>query len=605
MIDNAAEVLLKIVSNARVFAYDVETTGLDWKRCSVIGYSVSDGDTSVYVPVRHTGGGNINDPVAFERALNRSLGCNHSKIIGHHLKFDVQFSLNHGVDLRGNDLFCTMVTQALIDEHTRGFSLEKLAIRYGVTPKRGQELYNYLAMQFGCAPTHKSMSEFHRLPGTDEMAVAYAAGDTLSTFQLFHAQLEEIERQEQKTPAEVEHKLQTIFAVENQLTSALVDMERRGITIARPRVQVVWEEVDKLILDGRAGLDNEFINTRSKQDLKDYMLYMGIDDWPVTDAGNPSFTAGFLGATDAGRKVLQVRKLEHFLNTFLVPFVKTHVFKHDGAATVHTSFNQVKTDDYGTVTGRLSSSEPNLQQVPKRDKVIGKYFRSLFVARPGYRFAEMDYSQCEPRLYSHYSLEPRLIEGYKATPFIDMHSIVSKMLGIERDPAKVLNLAILYMMGVAKLARSLNIPQDEAERLLAKWYGLFPFVTRWRKRAIAVAEQRGYVRTILGRRRRFPDSRGAYRAPNAIIQGGSADILKFKIVELAAYIRSLPTDTIFMLLNIHDAVVFEYIDNPQGLAALKECKRIMENVNASPFFLRVPFIADCKTGRTWAEATYS
>jgi DNA polymerase-1 len=590
------EAFLRIVRDAKLFAYDVETTGLDWKRNSVIGYSVSNGSASFYVPVRHTGGGNICNATDFEQALSRTLGGAIGTVIGHNLKFDVLFSLNHGVDLRPLNLVCTMVTQALIDEHTSRFSLGALAKSYGVTPKIEQELYNYISLMRGCKPDRKAMGHYHEMPGNDPMVAEYAAGDTKSTYELHIEQLKRVDEQ----------SLGIVYALENRLTRVLVDMEVRGISVDRPRVKEILEHVTSYIVHQRMDklLCDFELNTRSSRDMASYFKMYDIEDWPLTDKGNPSFTSSYLETTELGQKLISIKNHETFLNTFLKPFVQHHVFKPgDGTAAVHTSFNQVKTDDFGTVTGRLSSNNPNMQQVPKRNKEIGRLFRSMFVARPGYLLAEMDYSQCEPRLYAHYSNEARLVDGYRASPFIDMHSIVSAMLGVDRDHAKVLNLAILYLMGQSKLARALGISEEEAQRLWFGWYKLFPSVSSWRKRAIAVAEDRGYVRTILGRRRRFPDTRGAYKAPNAIIQGGSADILKFKMCEIGEYVRSSPVD-LHMLLNIHDSIVFEVEDTPEGVAAISECKRIMEDVNGPPFSLTVPFVADLKMGKDWAEATY-
>lgn len=585
------EKFLRIIKEAKEYAYDVETDGLDWKRNRVVGYSVSDGSTSCYIPVAHTGGGNILDAHRFQQGLQDALGYRSGVVIGHNLKFDVLFSRNHGIDLDGQSLVCTMVQQALIDEHSPSFALGKVAARYGVTPKQDVKLYEYLSQRFNVPATKDSMAHFYRLSGSDPIAVEYAAGDTLTTYELYQAQRKEIEKQE----------LQRIAEVENKLISPLVAMERRGIAIDVSRVEQVLEETNLHIVTNRLELDDHWnTNVRSAAQLEEYFRLSSIADWPITEKGNPSFTQSYLSETDQGLKILDVKKFEHFLNAFLIPFMSKHIY--NGA--IHTSFNQVKNDDYGTVTGRLSSSDPNMQQISKRDREIGKLFRSMFIARPGYFLAEIDYSQAEPRLYSHYSKEPRLLQGYNATPFIDMHSIVSDMMHVNRDRAKVINLAILYMMGVAKLARSLKITEEEAYSYLIQWYNLFPFVKDWRKFATTVAEQRGFVRTILGRRRRFPDPRGAYKAPNAIIQGGSADILKYKIVEVAEYIRSLPSDTIHMLLNIHDAIVFEVQDSELGKAALAECKRIMENVNNGPFRLLVPFIGECKTGKRWSEATY-
>jgi DNA polymerase-1 len=378
-------------------------------------------------------------------------------------------------------------------------------------------------------------------------------------------------------------------------------MERRGIMVNQDKIAEVYDFIAKEQKDIRQQYpESENVNLRSAIQLKDYFEYFGITDWPLTDKGNPSFNKDWLAETPQGEAILLEKRLLHFVSNFLEPLQTRHAFN----GVVHTTFNQTRSDDYGTVTGRLSSSNPNMQQTPKRDKFIGRLFRSLFIAREGFYFEERDYSQCEPRLYAHYSEEPRLVEGYRTTPAIDMHAIVQEMMGLTRDRAKTINLGILYMMGIAKLARQLRISMEEAEVLFLKWYALFPKVTKFRKTATAVGEQRGFVRTILGRRRRFPDPRYAYKSANAIIQGGAADVLKYKIVEVHKFLRTLPRDTVHMLLNIHDALLFEVQDSDLGREALVEANRILVDVQSKPFELIVPFATDFGRGRDWATATY-
>jgi DNA polymerase-1 len=235
---------------------------------------------------------------------------------------------------------------------------------------------------------------------------------------------------------------------------------------------------------------------------------------------------------------------------------------------------------------------------------LGRLFRSVFVARSGYTLVEFDYSQAEPRLFCHYSKEPVLIEGYNRTPPIDMHSITANYMHITRTMAKGLNLGLQYTMGVTKLAKSLGLEEDTARDMYYRWKDTFPNVSKFTKLAGRIAEERGYVKTILNRRARFPDPRWAYRAANRIIQGGSADILKFKMVEVDSYLaKEELEDDVRMLLNIHDAILFEIRDEilEETIAKIKE---IMEDVNGPPFNLSVPFVAEYKTGKDWKEATY-
>lgn len=587
-----AQKALNMVRGAKSLAYDTETEGLDWKRHSVCGYVFTDEHEDLYVPVRHKRGGNIINAEAWEAEMAKAMKESKATFVGHNLKFDMHFGLNHGLqlprDVRHVD---TAVTEALLDENKWSYALDSVCKHYDVQAKKGKELYQHLSFEFDIPATRDSMGHFHKLAGDDVIGVEYAKGDGRSTWELWQEQSKHIDEQE----------LQVVHGLEMDLMPVLVDMERRGLAVDEAMIDAVvvliQEEAEQL----RAILPKEDMNVKGRNDLQDYFMFHGISDWPITAAGNPSFAGDWLSTHPQGESITKIRKLEHFFSNFMEPLITRHAYN----GFVHPNFNQTRGDKYGTTSGRLSCNDPNAQQAPKRDMYIGSLFRSLFHARDGYCFVEPDYSQCEPRLYAHYSKEPKLIQGYSATPTIDMHAIVQEIIGVDRDRAKTINLAILYMMGAEKLSRSLGITLNEAWVIMRQWYNTFPRVSSWRKRAQGVAEQRGFVRTILGRRRRFPDSRFAYKAANAVIQGGSADIMKWKMVECWKYIQTLPEGLIYMILTVHDALLFEVQDTPEGWAAFKECIKIMEQVNEAPFNLSVPFKVDFKDGGfTWCEASY-
>jgi len=595
-----------ILNNTKKPAYDVETNGLDWKRCYTCGYSVSDGHESVYIPVRH-GSANIEMVDTFEHNLAKFIASHPGNIVGHNIKFDAHFSENHGILL--NKVEDTMVYEALLDEHQRSYSLENVCKRYDIEPKKGKTLYEHIAQQFGVKPDRNAMGHFHRLAGNDPLAVEYAEGDTLTTKQL-HI------KQEKKLYAE---QLDTVVNIENQLTHVLQKMERRGIGVNSQETEKVKKEVEelydeaysKLIVVGDDPLEIEFINVRSNKDLKQYFEMCDIDDWPMTAPtqrhpdGQPSFNKDFLATTQEGLNIMNVRKYATLKSMFLDPLDK---FLYRGK--LHTNYNQTIGETHGTRFGRLSCNFPNLQQVPKRDQQLGKIYRRMFVPNDNYIFIEYDYSQAEPRLYSHYSDEPALLKGYNSIPFIDMHTIAAEYMNVSRDVAKNLNLGIMYTMGPKKLAIKLGISYEQAKAILDKWMATFPRVSNYDRnnpgftqKAQKVAQDRGYVKTILGRRARFPNPDFAYRAANRIIQGGSADILKYKMVEIDNYLVSNKLEDVCkMLLTIHDSIVFEIHKDHQDLIPI--LASILERVQVPPFNLKVPFIADYKTGSNWSEATY-
>lgn len=592
------EKFFSILTHTKTPAFDVETNGLDWKKCYVCGYSISDGRESVYIPVRHEQGGNIDRYADFEQSLMVAVTNHTGKIIGHNIKFDAHFSENHGVRL-GNKLVDTMTMEALIDENQRSYSLENVAKRYPDIPqKKGHDLYRHIAEMVGCQPNSKSMAHFHRLNGEDPVAVEYAESDTLATYHLYDRQRKHLYAQE----------LEVVADLENKLTYTLQKMERKGVKIDLEEAERAKKEIQDLHIEAYQQIplqeDLSPVNVRSSKDLKEYFEHCDITDWPYTDPterypeGQPSFKADFLGKNQEGIVILNARKLDHIINSFVEPFEN---FIHNGR--IHTNFNQSRSEFGGAKPGRLSSYGPNMQQVPKRDKQLGKIFRKMFVPDDNYVLIEYDYSQAEPRLYAHYSNEPILIEGYNKTPFVDMHAITAEMMGISRESAKSLNLGIMYAMGSEKLSISLGISIEQAKAIIRRWYQTFRNVSSFTRRAADVAEQRGYVKTILGRRARFPDPRWAYRAANRIIQGGSADILKWKMVEIDRWIeKNNYEDVVHMLLNIHDSIVFQI--HKDYVHLIDEIKIVLESVQGSPFNLKVPFVMNYNQGNNWAVASY-
>jgi DNA polymerase-1 len=597
-----------ILNNTKTPAYDVETGGatkeapLDWKKSYVCGYSVSDGKEAVYVPVRHAmdngGVGNITNVDGFERELARCIYNHPGKIVGHNVKFDYHAGQNHGI-LLGNKVKDTMVREALINENRMSYSLANVAKNYPIVQKKGKELYEHIASIVGCRPDGSSMAYFHRLSGDDLLANDYAATDTLTTKQLYEHQEKEIYGQQ----------LEVVEGMESELTYVLQKMERKGVRVDLPEADKMKEVIADMHLEAYKQLPLksdtlEPINVKSIKDLKEYFEWCDIDDWPMTEPterypdGQPSFNKDYLGTHDEGLYILQARKYDHLIDSFITP-LDTHI--HNGY--IHTTFNQARGEFGGAKPGRLSSVNPNMQQVPKRDKQLGKIFRKIFIPDSDFILVEFDHSQAEPRLYAHYSNEKILIDGYNQTPFVDMHSITAQMMNISRDDAKHLNLGIMYTMGYPKLATKLKCSQEVAKDILNRWRRTFPGVSGFTRRASQVAEGRGHVRTILGRRARFPDTRWAYRAANRIIQGSSADILKWKMVQINRWIEQNKYQShVQMLLNIHDAIVFQIHKEFERL--IPEIAVMFASVQEQPFNLKVPFFADYHQGKDWAQASY-
>lgn len=597
---------LKMIEEAPVVVYDTETSGLDWTRNFPVGHVVAAKGCSVYLPVRHAGGGNLPVDGGFpvpreaeaeeypahpvERALSDAFkrrAQSKRLVVGHHLKFDMHMAANVGIDL-GHDHACTMVTEALLDEYAASYSLEAVARKYGVTAKKGAAMYAHVSRTLGVPEAASAMAHFWCLSGSDPVVVEYAAGDGITTLELHSAQQAAIEKQ----------NLQTVYELESKLIRVLFQAERHGLRVPDSALQRVEAQVLEEIERAKSKLPEGF-NPRSSKDVKAFVSQFRCD-WPTTPSGNPSFPEKWLREFPEGRLLVDLRKWQNLLNSFVTPLKTEHVWN----GRVHATFNQCKMDDHGTVSGRLSMSRPNLQQVPKHDKERARLLRGLFAPTEGRLLYEADYSQCEPRLFAHYSQDPRLLDGYNSNPPKDVHTIVAELFHADRDTiAKRMNMGIFTGMFPKSFAKHLGVSLEEATRMWNRWFELFPNVRDFQATAKNVLLTRGHVRTLLGRRGRLESARLAYRAVSKIIQGGNADIIKYKMLEVAQMIERdrLPAA---LLLSVHDSLVWEADDTPDGKEASAKIVRVMEDVQRPPFSLRVPFVVDCSAGKTWAEATF-
>lgn len=610
-----AETALRIVREAPIIAYDVETSGIEWQINHPVGYVITAPEISIYVPIRHGGGGNLASMVCpplesptgrfvrhpFEEALaeafvhRRSMGSARLTV-GHNLGFDMQMSANAGIYL-GRHCEDTQLNEAMLDEYARSYSLDRCCIEWKVTPKLGDDLYKHIAASFGGDDGRKSMEHFWRLSGTDPLGVDYAEGDGISTLALRAVQIEKIRDEE----------LETIHRVESQLIWTVFKMERKGIKVDATRFAEVRKQLKHQIEEARLQLPVDF-NPRSGAQVRAIMEAEGHTDWPMTapsskfPEGQPSFTEKWLKKNTKGRAIVDVRRLTNLENSFLDPLEQRHIFN----GRVHAQLNQLKSDEYGTVAGRFSCSSPNLQQVPKRDKELGPLYRSIFVPDDGMEFVEADYSQCEPRLFAHYSAEPALVDGYNASPPLDMHSVVAQNLIVERDPtAKRMNMGILTGMQVPTFAVHMGYDMSRAQEEFDRWFSLFPGIKQFQDKARILFRQTGFVKTILGRRCRLDHARFAYRATSRIIQGSNADIIKYKILECDRYIEDCGLEKdIQLLMTVHDSLEWQNSKTRTGRDASRELIKICCDVQSSPFNLRVPFIMDVGVGPNWSVATY-
>lgn len=610
-LQETAERALEIVRSEPIIAYDVETSGLDWKRNYITGYVITSPSESLYVPVRHAGGGNLADPKCpapteavqevaphwFDKALADAFAIRvaHDYLtVGHHIKFDMLFSFKHGIDI-GRNVYDTQNMATMLDEYQKSFSLEHTAIVMQVTPKLSGPMYEHLAKLFGGTVNKNQMANYWRTSGTDPMVVDYAAGDGVTTLEVYRKQLPHIELE----------RMTVICDIENRLIRTLAKMEFKGWKLAVDRFDEVIAKADAMLEEARAKLPQGF-SVRSPAAVRALCERTGNTNWPLTAGGAPSFKEEFLTTFEEGRNILRVRRIEKLKSSFIIPLRDAHMFN----GRVHGNLNQLRADASGTISGRMSASHPNLQQIPARDPELATLIRMLFIADEGMRLYEADYSQQEPRFWAHYSHDAYLTEGYRANPPRDVHTVCAELIEVSRKLAKNINLGLFYLMGKTSFHRHMSkfhpgVGRDETDRMHDAWYSNFTDVKRFQNEATSVFRNRGWVRTYLGRRARTDGSNKHYVAPNRIIQGSSADMTKAKLLEIDLYFETLPEGVAYLLMTVHDSIIFETEDSERGRAIAAEVERIMTDVNDGPLFkLEVPFTVDMTSGLDWAEVKF-
>ncbi|MBQ7609260.1 MAG: DNA polymerase I [Desulfovibrionaceae bacterium] len=397
--------------------------------------------------------------------------------------------------------------------------------------------------------------------------------------------------------------------VELPLVSVLFAMEQRGIAIDKAAFQEFLTDVERDLEGIRTEiytLSGTTFNIRSSQQLSDVLFTkLGLEaPGKKGQTGQASTSQQVLeklkGAHPVIEPILKFRKLEKLRSTYLEPFPKLV----DAQGRLHTTFNQM-----GTATGRLSSSDPNLQNIPVRGD-LGSRMRSCFVAEPGKMLVSSDYSQIELRVLAHLSQDPVLLDAFARG--LDIHAqtaavIYNKPLDSvtrdERRSAKTINFGLLYGMGALKLARELSVSTQEAKRFIENYFARLTVLKEFYDDAVARTKRTGYAVTLLGRRRSLPDihssntqlaSQAGRQAINTMIQGSAADIIKIAMLRVA---HDEKLSDCRLLLQIHDELLLE-VPKERAQEAGKRVAECME----SAFTLSVPLVADWGFGETWALA---
>ena len=604
------------IESPTIAVIDCETTGLQWWKDRVFGVSLLlPGAEPYYWDLRQTP-----TAVDFLRDLAQSPAI--TRWVNHNIKFDYHFLREVGIVLPEDRLHCTMVRAALINEHEPTYALDFLARKYA-GQKKEDEIYEQLAQMFGGRATRNAqMPNISKAPAS--IVAPYAKQDVVAAHALYEWQEAEIAKQD----------LYKVYALECELMPVIIDMEQQGVRVdverAEEAVESLTKRVDKLQADlnREAGFEvnpnpSGSIAELFKPELRDDNEWYLIDGTRAdkTDGGKASINAECLRRMKhpAAKMILDLRKMLKTRDTFLLGHILGH--HHDGV--IHCNYNQTKNDaEAGTGTGRLSVTNPALQQIPSRDKEIKALIRPIFLADYGARWLGMDWSQFEFRVANHYGNVPAIIKAYHDNPDLDFHQLVSDMTGIPRNAqyaggpsSKAINLGLAFNMGSGKLAQECGLPYTEetgpngniylkagpeAMELFEKYHSANPGMRNMAQKASSIAKERGFVHSIMGRHIRFPGGQFVHKASGLIYQATSADCMKRKLIELHRYTREHACGR--LLLTVHDEVGISLDDDSKEHA--EEIARIYTTFDGRecPIGLRVPITCDWGLGDNWYDA---
>jgi len=586
----SAEKLKEIVSSIKdEFAFDIEATGKNPMADSIVGFSISvEKETGYYIPLRHLYLG-APQQIEMKEALDIAAPFFENPEIakiGHNLKYDNMMLKKEGVTVKGR-LYDTMLASYLINPNKPNHSLEDVAFEH--LSRRKKTFTEVLNKK-------KTFADVFI-----EEATRYSGEDALLACELKEILFEKVK----------EHELESVyFDIEAPLIPVLSDMEEAGVKIDADKLNDISKELGRELdaIQRRVYfLSGEEFNINSPKQLAKVLFHsLGLKAGKKTKTGfstDVSVLEELAMTHELPREILNWRSLNKLKTTY-VDVLPSLINPKTGR--VHTSFNQTATS-----TGRLSSSDPNLQNIPIKGD-WGRRIRETFIADKGNVLLSADYSQVELRILAHLSKDGVLIDAFSRE--VDVHSktaaeifgvAVDKVTEGMRRTAKTVNFGVIYGMSPFGLSEALSIPKDEAKKYIERYFERHPGVKQYIEESLKEVKSKGYTVTLTGRRRQIPEmlshnsnirAQGERLAVNSPIQGSAADIIKIAMINIGRRIKeeSIPAK---MILQVHDELLFEMPES--GLNSVRDMvKREMEGA----LKLLVPLKVDIGHGRNWAEA---
>ena len=584
------DALLQHLQTAQRFAFDTETTSLDYRVAEIVGFSIAfDAKDAYYVPLAH-------DYEGAPQQLNRDqvlaqikpiLENNAVDKIGHHLKYDAHVLENHGIHLQGW-YFDTMLAS---------YVLNSVATRHGMDDVARLYLSHLTTSYEQIAGKGVKQKTFNQIE--IETAAHYAAEDAHVTYRLY----EVLSAKLQKHPELVN----ILHNIEMPVARVLTSMEENGIQLDLKFLDQLGVDFSQTMQD----LENQIVelagenfNVSSPKQVGEILFdKLGLKGGKKTATGQYSTSESVLEKIEhpISSLILDYRGLSKLKSTYTDGLLKQ---ANNDTHRVHTSYHQAL-----TATGRLSSTDPNLQNIPIRTE-IGRQIRKAFVAPEGRVLLAADYSQIELRLMAHFSQDDALLDAFNHGQ--DVHRrTAAEVLGIaledvtsdQRRQAKAVNFGLLYGMSEFGLIRQLGFTREESQNYIKQYFQRYPGIYEYMQRTRQVALEQGFVETILGRRLYTPDiaarnmmvRKAAERAAiNAPLQGSAADIIKMAMIEVD---KMLPQAQAKMLLQVHDELVFE-VDADAADELAPKLAEVMQSVVE----ISVPLVVEVGKGNNWDEA---
>ena len=580
----------------------IKTTGPGYirKHGEVVGIAVAVDGWEGYYPIAHETPPNM-DKELVTRWLRKQCSYESVNYIFHNAFYDVGWLTTMDIDIKGK-IIDTLIAAPIVDENRFRFDLNSLAKDYLKESKSETQLRE-AAKMWGLDPK----ADLWKLPASH--VGHYAEQDAAVTLRLWQHLQKEIAGQ----------NLINIFQLETDLFPVLFEMKRKGVKVNLDKAEVIKNDLykqEKEILQSIKKLSGTSVEVWAAASVAKAFDALQIP-YDRTPTGQPKFDKNFLSSHDSSlaKMVVECREINKARTTFI-----DTILKHSHRGRIHAEIHQMRSDQGGTVTGRFSYSNPNLQQIPARNAILGPLIRSLFIPEKDSQWGIFDYSQQEPRLVVHYAAmksftgASKFVEAYQEEESTDFHQLVAEMADIGRKQAKTINLGLFYGMGKGKLMSQLGVDQETATELLTSYHERVPFVKQLINDTMNKAGKKGYLRTLLGRRCRFdlwePSNEWGskalplkeatheygehmikrawtYKALNRLIQGSAADQTKQAMI-------NLHQEGYTAHIQVHDELDFS-VASEKDSANIKD---IMENCVE----LLVPSKVDVELGESWGDA---